>query len=80
MKQQSRADRRCHVARLKQTRRFYHGRDNHLDPRYLGKLLHTTKVCSCWMCGNCRHHHGRTRSEALHLAALAEEKLLLTPC
>lgn len=26
------------------------------DPRRLGMLLHTPRMCSCWMCGNERKY------------------------
>lgn len=73
MKDMSRAIRRHHAARLKRTRRFYFGWDNTTDSRRLGMLLHTATPCSCWMCGNPRHHEGRTRAELRHLVKLDEE-------
>lgn len=72
MKNMSRAIRRHHVARLKQARRFYLGRDNRSDPHALGRLLRTTTPCSCWMCGNPRRYIGRALSEVLHLVKLKE--------
>ncbi|NHZ35642.1 hypothetical protein [Massilia rubra] len=73
MKNLSRALRRHHSARLKRARRFYSGIDNRSDPRRLGILLHTSTLCSCWMCGNARHFLGPTIPEQLHLVKLAEE-------
>ena len=73
MKNMSRAIRRHHLARLKQSRRYYFGRDNQNDPQALGRLLSTTTPCSCWMCGNPRCYVGRTLGEALHLVRLQEE-------
>lgn len=72
MKNMSRAIRRHHLARLKQARRFYFGRDNRSDSHTLGRLLSTTTPCSCWMCGNPRRYTGRTLSETLHLVRLRE--------
>ena len=72
MKNMSRAIRRHRVARLKQARRFYFGRDNWSDSNTLGRLLNTTTPCSCWMCGNPRRYVGRTLSETLHLVRLRE--------
>jgi len=57
-KTKSRAIRRHHVARLKQSRRFYHGQDMSQLPRQLGKVVATAAVCSCWMCGNPRRFDG----------------------
>lgn len=73
MKNISRAIRRHHIARLKQARRFYFGRDNWSDSHALGRLMYTTTPCSCWMCGNPRRYVGGTLSEALHLVQLGED-------
>jgi hypothetical protein len=73
MKDMSRALRRHHAARIKQTRRCYFGFDHRSDPRRAGMMLHTTTPCSCWMCGNPRHYGERTRAELLHVVKLAEE-------
>lgn len=64
MSQNLRALRRHHAARLKKARRFYHGRDLAHEPARLGQALATPSPCSCWMCGNPRHHAGEaTRQE-----------------
>lgn len=64
MSQNLRALRRHHTARLKKARRFYHGRDLEREPKRRGQALATPAPCSCWMCGNPRHHDGEaTRQE-----------------
>jgi hypothetical protein len=73
MKDMSRAVRRHHAARIKQARRFYYALDNRNDPVRLGQLLHTTAICSCWMCGHRRFHWGPTLAELLHKVMLDEE-------
>jgi hypothetical protein len=73
MKDMSRAIRRHHAARLKEARRFYYAMDNRIDPVRIGKLVHTTAVCSCWMCGHQRFHFGPKLAERRHLIRLAEE-------
>lgn len=73
MKDMSRAIRRHHAARLKLARRFYFGLDNRTDPARYGMLVHTSTLCSCWMCGNARPHFGPTLAERLHVVRLVEE-------
>ena len=55
-KTMTRALRRHHIARLKQSRRFYYGCDLTQTPKGLGKVVATAASCSCWMCGNPRKH------------------------
>jgi len=52
----SRAIRRHHYARLKNTRKFYWGRLGHADwtPGRLGMVVATPQLCSCLGCGNSR--------------------------
>lgn len=53
MRQTNKAVRRHHASRIKKRRGKYYGsRDK--TPRELGMLLHTAKLCSCWMCCNPR--------------------------
>ena len=51
-----RAERRHHIERLKQRRRYYWGfrRDLSKAPKELAKAVDTPTPCSCWMCGNAR--------------------------
>lgn len=56
------AIRRHHVARLKQYRRWYWGRDLSQEPKYLAQAVATPCVCSCWMCRP-RKHAGDTMQE-----------------
>lgn len=72
MKDMSRALRRHQAARIKKARRFYFGIDNSTDLRRVGKLLHTSTWCSCWMCGNPRRYGELTLAELLHLVELDE--------
>lgn len=55
-----RAERRHHVARLKQSRRFYWGsaRDLSKCPEQLARVVDTPTPCSCWACGNARKWRG----------------------
>ncbi len=58
MKDFSRALRRHHDARLKKKRQYYfYGSHGKLDPKSLGRVLHTTTICSCFMCGNPRKYY-----------------------
>lgn len=65
MKDMKRALRRHHVARLKAARRFHWGRDIRHDAKSLGKAVDTPCLCSCWMCGNPRRHHGEISRQEL---------------
>lgn len=67
MKDMKRALRRHHVARLKKTRRWYHGRDLWADGRLIGMAVHTPQLCSCWGCGNQRRYFGPTIQELRYL-------------
>lgn len=61
MKEQTnRAERRHHIERLKQKRRFYWGcaRDLAKEPKQLSMAVDTPTPCSCWMCGNARKWFG----------------------
>jgi len=52
----SRAIRRHHMERLKKRRRFHWGMDLLHEPKRLGQAVNTPHPCSCYMCGNPRHH------------------------
>lgn len=57
-----RAARRHHLVRMKQkAKRVYH----FLDPEQAIKNANHLKVCSCYMCGNQRHHWGAPVKEGL---------------
>ena len=73
MKSMKRAQRRREVARLKKARQFYFGRDLSGLPAQLGKVVHTAKVCSCWMCGHVRRWVGSTLQEKRQQMAFREE-------
>jgi len=64
-KKYDRAVRRAHVDRLKKARASYYGYNRvgwgdptevnqTMDERQLGRVVHTPKCCSCYMCGNPR--------------------------
>lgn len=55
-----RSERRHHVERLKQKRRFYWGstRDLSKFPERLARAVDTPTPCSCWACGNARKWFG----------------------
>ncbi len=59
----NRAIRRHHDSRLKRKRSRYWGGNANASKRRLGIVLHTPKVCSCWLCGNGRKHFGLTIQE-----------------
>lgn len=61
MLMKSRSLRRHHAERIKQRIRkqrihCYSWLSNLDDPRQVGRLAHTRKPCSCWMCGNPRRY------------------------
>lgn len=62
MKSQKRALRRHHAARLKTKRSHYYNAGAG-GPVAFGKVYHTPCLCSCWMCGNQRKHHGAGMQE-----------------
>lgn len=62
-KDMNRAVRRHHTARLKNTRRFFHGDDLVKDPVQLGKTVATPASCSCFMCGNPRKYGEQSMQE-----------------
>jgi len=53
-----RALRRHHAQRLKRKRRGYWNGAATASPRHAGKCLASPAICSCWLCGNRRKHHG----------------------
>ena len=64
MEKFNRGVRRHHVARLKEYRSKYYGYYGEKNPpRNIGMLVHTAKLCSCYMCCNCRKINGRTLQE-----------------
>ncbi|MBL5966442.1 hypothetical protein FCH31_06835 [Lelliottia amnigena] len=58
----TRAERRHHERRLKAIRSHYNNAGNR-SPAHIGSVYQTPCTCSCWMCGNQRHHHGMSRQE-----------------
>ena len=50
----TRALRRHHEQRMKRRVAGYYGGRARFDPRHVGKIAHTRKLCSCPMCGNPR--------------------------
>lgn len=52
---EGRAYRRAQVARIKKARKSYFSYWTPSAVR-LGKLVHTAKACSCYMCGNPRRY------------------------
>lgn len=70
-----RAVRRAHVKRLKKQRRFWWGRE--LTGKELGRVVETSKPCSCWMCGN----QSRVEGDKAKYRALAQKRLFsFTDC
>ena len=55
-----RALRRHHEGRAKRCVRDYYGGYARADARATGKLAHTRRLCSCWLCGNPRRCFGET--------------------
>ena len=51
--------RRHHAERLRAKRRAYLSMPKTSTARTIGMLLHTSTLCSCWMCGNPRKHFGK---------------------
>lgn len=64
-KPSSRALRRHHYERLKNTRSHYWGHSVPLSPSALGKVADTPCLCSCFMCGNPRKWHGEPSFQEL---------------
>lgn len=59
----SRAERRHHIERLKESRKHYWGYGNpraigpdKMTPKQLGKVVQNPQMCSCPACGNSRRH------------------------
>jgi hypothetical protein len=52
----SRGIRRHHEERVKARVRSYYGGYAVGDPRSVGRIAHTRRLCSCWMCGNPRRY------------------------
>lgn len=61
----SRGIRRHHEQRIKSRVRRYYGGLAVDDPRYIGKIAHARRLCSCWMCGNPRRHWGQATIQEL---------------
>jgi hypothetical protein len=60
----SRRQRRANRDKIKSLRANYWGHGVPLTPRLLGIVADTPKPCSCWLCGNPRHHYNEvTRQE-----------------
>ena len=53
IKDTKRALRRSHIARLKKYRKSYWSNWS-LSEKMTGLLVHTAKLCNCWMCRNPR--------------------------
>jgi hypothetical protein len=72
--QTKRAERRHHIERLKQSRRFYWGctRDLSKFPKQLAKVVHTPTPCSCWACGNARKWFGEQTIQEQRLKQVLE--------
>lgn len=69
----NRAVRRHHTSRLKKNRANYWNWQSK-DPRCLGMVVHTPKLCSCFMCGNARKFYRRLDiDEISHLEILKYE-------
>jgi hypothetical protein len=63
-----------HNNRLKNKRKYYYHRIN--NEKQLGKLLHTTQLCSCNMCGNPRKYFNRLTLEEIKNKISFKEYLL----
>lgn len=61
----SRGIRRHHEQRIKSRVRRYYGGLAVDDPRYIGKIAHARRLCSCWLCGNPRRHWGQATIQEL---------------
>jgi hypothetical protein len=61
----SRGIRRHHEERIKlRVRSYYRGYAAN-DPRHIGKIAHTRRICSCQMCGNPRRYWGQETIQEL---------------
>lgn len=69
----TRAERRHHLERLRYKRGRHAGRDLRHSRRELGKALASPCPCSCYLCGNTRHHHGPTLQEARAADTMAQQ-------
>lgn len=71
-KNQSRAQRRRHVARLKKSRvRYWANQPGEWEARRLGAVVQHPCLCSCWMCGNPRKWTGERSIQERRLAQQA---------
>lgn len=72
-KELTRGIRRHHLERLKKNRAGYYGWDKFDSSsaelaRHVGRVAHTARLCSCWMCGNPRKHlKEKTVKEQSHI-------------
>ncbi len=69
MANRTRSERRHHYRRLKNAHRkrlFWWWREE-LSNEIIASYATTGTKCSCWMCGNPRHHHGQiTKQEKIN--------------
>jgi hypothetical protein len=68
----SRGIRRHHEQRIKSRVRRYYGGLAVDDPRYIGKIAHARRLCSCWMCGNPRRHWGQATIQELRANPMSD--------
>lgn len=62
-----RALRRFNTSVIKAKRKTYWYGKFLSDSKQIGKLVHTSTFCSCWMCGNPRKHYkGKLVNELTH--------------
>ena len=58
----NRSERRHHARRLKAKRCRYNNSGDG-SPAAVGMVARTPCLCSCWMCGHQREHHGPNMQE-----------------
>jgi len=68
----SRGIRRHHEQRIKSRVRRYYGSLAVDDPRYIGKIAHARRLCSCWLCGNPRRHWGQATIQELRANPMSD--------
>lgn len=62
-KENNRAARRFHRARIAKKRRHYWANVVKRNPDRVGRIVNSPKCCSCFMCGNQRYWYGRPIQE-----------------
>jgi hypothetical protein len=62
-KEGGRAENRHHLERLREKRKEYCGGWPKQDPRAMGRILQTPRICTCWMCKRPRYERKPWKDE-----------------